>query len=80
MKKLTSAATNGIEKLQRLTIGVDLGDRSSHYALWMKRVGFWSRAKFPRAPSDEGGVRVDAAELGRAGDRDALAAGKPEAE
>jgi len=30
MKKLTTAATNGIEQLQRLTIGLDLGDRSSH--------------------------------------------------
>jgi hypothetical protein len=33
MKKLTTAATNGIAKLQRLTIGLDLGDRSSHYCV-----------------------------------------------
>ena len=33
MKKLTTAATNGMEKLQRLTIGLDLGDRSSHYCI-----------------------------------------------
>ena len=31
MKKLSTATTNGIEKLQRLTIGLDLGDQSSHY-------------------------------------------------
>jgi transposase len=33
MKKLTTAVRNGIEKLQRLTIGLDLGDRSSHYCV-----------------------------------------------
>ena len=33
MKKLTTAATNGIEKLQKLTIGLDLGDRSSCYCV-----------------------------------------------
>ena len=33
MKKVTTAATNGMEKLQRLTIGLDLGDRSSHYCI-----------------------------------------------
>ena len=38
MKKLTTAVSKGIEKLQRLTIGVDLGDRSSPF--WMKRVAF----------------------------------------
>jgi transposase len=33
MKKLTTAVANGIEKLQRLTLGLDLGDRSSHYCI-----------------------------------------------
>jgi transposase len=33
MKKLTTAATNGIEKLQKLIIGLDLGDRFSHYCV-----------------------------------------------
>jgi transposase len=33
MKKLTTAATEGIGKLQRLTIGLDLGDRWSHYCV-----------------------------------------------
>src|SRR5215471_2416193 len=33
MKKVTTAATNGMEKLQRLRIGLDLGDRSSHYCI-----------------------------------------------
>ena len=33
MKKLTTAVTDGIEKLQRLTLGLDLGDRSSHYCI-----------------------------------------------
>jgi transposase len=33
MKKLTTAVATGIEKLQRLTLGLDLGDRSSHYCI-----------------------------------------------
>jgi transposase len=33
MKKLTTAAINGIEKLQKLTIGLDLGDRCSCYCV-----------------------------------------------
>jgi transposase len=33
MKKLTTAATNWIGKQERLTIGLDLGDRSSHYCV-----------------------------------------------
>jgi hypothetical protein len=33
MKKVTTTATNRLEKLQRLTIGLDLGDRSSHYCV-----------------------------------------------
>src|SRR5947208_17200734 len=33
MKKLTTAATNWMGKQQGLTIGLDLGDRSSHYCV-----------------------------------------------
>ena len=33
MKKVTTTATNRLEKVQRLTIGLDLGDRSSHYCV-----------------------------------------------
>jgi transposase len=33
MKKVSTATTNGIGKLQKLTIGLDLGDRSSHYCV-----------------------------------------------
>jgi len=33
MKKLSTAAASGIEKSQRLTIGLDLGDRTSHYCV-----------------------------------------------
>src|SRR5437762_11268208 len=33
MKKLTTAATNWMGKQERLTIGLDLGDRSSHYCV-----------------------------------------------
>ena len=45
MKKHTTAATNGIEKLQRLTLGLDLGDRSSHYCILdeMGRSAPWLR-------------------------------------
>ena len=33
MKKVTTTATNRLEKVQTLTIGLDLGDRSSHYCV-----------------------------------------------
>ena len=33
MRKLSTATTNGIEKLQRLTIGLDLGDLTRRSAL-----------------------------------------------
>jgi transposase len=33
MKKVTTTATNRLEKLQGLTIGLDLGDRWSHYCV-----------------------------------------------
>jgi len=39
MKTLTTAATNSIGKQQRLTIVLDLGDRSSHY--WDQPLGDW---------------------------------------
>ena len=33
MKKVITTAANRVQKLQRLTIGLDLGDRSSHYCV-----------------------------------------------
>jgi len=33
MKKVTTAATNKVQKSRRVTIGLDLGDRSSHYCV-----------------------------------------------
>jgi hypothetical protein len=40
VKKISTVATSGGEIFNepKLTIGLDLGDRSSHYAFWMRQV------------------------------------------
>jgi hypothetical protein len=49
MKKLTTAATNWIGKQERLTIGLDLGDRSSHYCVLDESGRIVTEAKPQRA-------------------------------
>src|ERR1700746_2462381 len=56
MKKLTTAATNGIEKLQRLTIGLDLGDRSSHYCVLDEMGRILVESKVSTSPNAMKGV------------------------
>src|SRR5215468_3516804 len=78
MKKVTTAATNGMEKLQRLRIGLDLGDRSSHYCILDETGRILVESKTSTSPPrDKGGVRGDGAQSHSAGDRDALAVGQP---
>jgi transposase len=50
MKKLTTTATNGIENLQSVTIGLDLGDRSSHYCVLDERGGILVESKVSTSP------------------------------
>jgi hypothetical protein len=81
MKKLTTAATNGIEKLQKLTIGLDLSDRFSHYCVLDEMGGILVESKTATQPQcDGGGVRSNAAESDRTGNWDALTVGEPTAE
>src|SRR5207248_4788481 len=66
---------------QNLTIGLDLGDRSSHYCVLDESGGILVESKVSHEPQcDAGGVRVDAAESHCFGDGDALPVGKPAAE
>jgi predicted NBD/HSP70 family sugar kinase len=83
MKKVSTAAGKTAKNFQghKLTIGLDLGDRSSWYCvldeagevLLEQRVGHNSE-------SHAGSVRRDAAEPDCVGDRNAFAVGKPIAE
>jgi transposase len=50
MKKLTTAVTKGIEKLQKLTIGLDLGDRFSHYCVLDEMGGILMESKVSTSP------------------------------
>jgi len=50
MKKLTTASINENEKLQKLTIGVDLGDRSSHYCVLDERGRVVAESKTTTSP------------------------------
>src|SRR6476659_5569156 len=50
MKKLTTAATNWIGKQERLTIGLDLGDRSSHYCVLGGRRSIKKKNKTATSP------------------------------
>ena len=56
MKKLTTATTNGIEKLQRLTIGLDLGDRASHYCVLDESGRMLAESKTATSPNAIKGV------------------------
>src|SRR5438045_5109657 len=83
MKKVSTAATKQSRNFseQKLTIGLDLGDRSSHYCVLDESGGILVESKVSHEPQcDAGGVRVDAAESHCFGDGDALPVGKPAAE
>jgi hypothetical protein len=69
MKKLTTATTNEIEKLQGLT-RLDLGDRSSHYCVLDETGRILVESNVSTSPNAmKGGVWVDGAESHRSRDR-----------
>ena len=80
MKKISTTAAQEIEKVegQKLTIGLDLGDRSSWYCVLeeSRRSAFGTEAAYD-SKGDERGVREGAAQPDRSGNRDAFAVGEP---
>jgi hypothetical protein len=83
MKKVSIAAAKQIRYFSqpKLTIGLDLGDRSSWYCL-LDEVGESAAGTETEhdCKGDEGGVREHAALSDLVGNRDAFALGKPSAE
>ena len=82
MKKISTAAAKQSRNFRNpsLTIGLDLGDRSSWYCV-LDEAGesFWNR-KLSTTPKAMKQASQDAAQPDRAGDRDAFAVGQPAAE
>jgi predicted NBD/HSP70 family sugar kinase len=80
MKKISTVQTfkSEIFKEQKLTIGVDLGDRWSFYCVFDEAGKIILEQKLPTTPgSDEGDIFEDAAKSHRVGDRNTFAMGKP---
>ena len=80
MKKVSTVAAKQSRNFSqpKLTIGLDLGDRSSWYCVLDEAGAIVAGAETGHdSESDEGSVRGDAAQPDRAGNRDALALGKP---
>ena len=79
MKKISTvqAISNEILKEQKLTIGVDLGDRWSFYCVLMKQANHSGAESSNDTASDEADVRKNTAESERTGDRNTFALGKP---
>ena len=79
MKKVSTAAAKQSRNFseQSLTIGLDLGDRSSWYSVLNETGQILVEQSFHEPQCDEGGVRVEAAESYRARNGDALAVGEP---
>ena len=80
MKKISTVAIERIQifKESQLTIGLDLGDRSSHYCI-LNEVGevIWE-SKLPTTPKGiEEVFSQDSAQSDRARNRDAFAVGQP---
>ena len=80
-KSSTAAATSKRNFDQKLTIGLDLGDRSSWYCVLNEADEAISEQKLgTTSEGDEGSLRHDAAQPDSAEDWDALAVGKPAVE
>ena len=80
MKKISTAAVKQSRNIseQKLTIGLDLGDRSSWYCVLDEGGRNCAGAEAGHdSESDEGSVRRHAAQPDRAGNGDAFALGKP---
>ena len=56
MNKVTTTATNRLEKLQRLTIRLDLGDRSSYYCVIDESGEIVMESKTTTSPNAMGAV------------------------
>ena len=80
MKKVSTVAAKQSRKFSqpKLTIGLDLGDRSSWYCVLDEAGTIMLEQKLGTTPKAmKEGVRRDTAQPDRAGNRDALALGKP---
>ena len=79
MKKSSTATAASKQNFdQKLTIGLDLGDRSSWYCVLDEAGEVIQRAEAGHdSEGDERSLRRDAAQPDSAGDRDALAVGEP---
>ena len=83
MKKVSTAAVKQSKNFseQKLTIGLDLGDRSSWYCVLDEAGAIAAGTETEHdTESDEGSVWRHAAQPDRAGNRDAFAVGEPSAE
>ena len=79
MKKISTVATNRnkIFKKPELTIGLDLGDRISHYCILNKAGEVILEHSLPTTPKGIHQDQQDLAQSHRAGNRDAFTVGKP---
>ena len=80
MKKVSTTAANEIRNFswQKLTIGLDLGDHSSWYCVLDEGSELRLEQKVSTtAKGDAGGVRRNATQPDRAGDRDAFVCTTP---
>ena len=80
MKKISTVAAQKSERVeaQKLTIGLDLGDRSSWYCVLNETGGSTAGTEAgDDAESDEGSLRGDAAQPDRTGNGNAFAVGEP---
>ncbi len=80
MNKVSTVAAKRSRKIseQKLTVGLDLGDRSSWYCVPDESGGvLLEQSVATSAKALARGVRQNAAQPHRAGDRDALSVGEP---
>lgn len=83
MKKVSTTLAKQSRKnsQQKLTIGLDLGDRSSHYCVLDESGGIVAESKTATSPKGDGGrVRRNGAEPDRARNGNAFTVGQPAAE
>jgi len=81
MKKISTVAVEGIQifKDNQLTIGLDLGDRTSHYCI-LNEAGEVILEQELSTTANRASVQQDSAESDRAGNRNAFTVGQPAVE
>jgi hypothetical protein len=82
MKKISTRAAKQSRNFseQKLTIGLDLGDRTSYYCVLDEAGAGGERAKScEQREGSASGIRGDAAQPDGAGNRDAFSVGEPAA-